>query len=449
MVFWVPELPLAQSLPAAPAMEIVQPQDVRPLPGQLDDIPTFNSNSPERIETEGILLSTFPPDGKRDPSAHLNVPLSGRFDVFAHHIYRAVTPDNLTPLYLGMLLHNPGTQPVRVDVLQAASYLSQPDAPFIALPPAVDNPTGAVFAGPGSRAMNAILRGQRDPQFPPVIEIPPGEMRLLLNLAIPVRELDPPVNGRSTMMRLRSSGPIYAASLALFARQNADGSDRPPTLEEWQSLLASGSVAGPRDRPPSPLDARAIIYGRVAGVAIGSEWRASLTDGPTVPHLTVPDPGNAISYGLSTLVAGRLGTEQVQTAPMQARYPDTAYQAHGNYGIQYTLSLPLLNASDQPRTVTLAVQTPIKEDTLSRNGLRFFETEQPQTFFRGTVRVRYVDDQRLPRTRYVHLVQRRGQQGTPLVELTLPPGDRRLLEFSFFYPPDATPPQVLTIRTTP
>lgn len=32
----------------------VDPQEVRPLPGKLDTIPTFNSNSPELVTTEGM-----------------------------------------------------------------------------------------------------------------------------------------------------------------------------------------------------------------------------------------------------------------------------------------------------------------------------------------------------------------------------------------------------------
>jgi hypothetical protein len=99
--------------------------------------------------------------------------------------------------------------------------------------------------------------------------------------------------------------------------------------------------------------------------------------------------------------------------------------------------------------VTIALQTPIKEDVLSTDGLRFFEPLPTQTFFRGTVRVRYNDDRGLPQTRHVHLVQRRGQQGDPLVTLEMPAGSRRLVEFSFLYPPDASPPQVLTVQTLP
>jgi hypothetical protein len=434
--------------PTPTPQEIVQPQVVRALPGHLDRVPVFNSNSPEMIGEEGILLSTFPPQGKQTPSAHLNFPFSGRFDIFAHHVFQAIAPDNLTSIYLGILVYNPTARPVRVDVLQAASYLSQPDAPFITLPAVVDNPLGLVFAGPGSRAMDDVLRGQRDAQFSALVELPPRTYGLLMNVPIPVAELDPPLNGRSTLMRLRSTGQVYVASLALFARHNPDGTERPPTLDEWQAELETGKLVEPRDRPPTPPDAPGpLAYGRVAGVAIGSQWDAQLTDGPRATSLTIPSPGAAFSYGLSTLVRGRLGTGQVQSAEMVVRYPDTAYQAHGNYAIQYNLVLPLYNPTSQAQTVTLSLQTPLKEDQLSRNGLRFFDPPASQTFFRGTVRVRYNNDQGIPQTRYMHLVQRRGQQGEPLATVVMPPGDRRLVDFSFLYPPDSTPPQVLTIQT--
>lgn len=228
---------------------MVQPQEVRPLPGSLDTVPVFNSNSPELVQTEGILLSTFPPTGKRISTAHLNFPLQGRFDIFAHHVAKATSPEDLRTLYLGVILHNPSNQPVKVDVLQAASYLSQPDAPFIELPPLIENLLGTVFAGPGDRVMNDLLRGQRQAGWPAFVVIPPKQSQILLNLPIPVQGLEPPINGRSTLMQLRSSGVVYAASLAMYAPLNPDGTERSPTLAEWQQLLDSGDLAGPRDRP--------------------------------------------------------------------------------------------------------------------------------------------------------------------------------------------------------
>ncbi|MBH8561322.1 DUF3370 domain-containing protein [Nostoc sp. CENA67] len=446
----LPSFFIAQSTPAAPPPEeVVQPQEVRPLPGQLDGVSTFNSNSPELVLKEGILLSTFPPDGKKVPTAHLNFPFRGRFDIFAHHIARAEPAEDLRSLYLGIILHNPTAESVKVNILQAASYLSQPDAPFIELPTLTQNILGTVFAGPGDRVMSDVLRGRRQNIFPAQIVIPPGQSQMLLNLPIPVKGLTPPLNGRSTLVRLRSNGTVYAASLAMFARTNADGSERAPTLEEWENLLNNGDLSGPRDKTPTPLEetGKPRIYGRVAGVAAGTQWKALLTDNSQTKYLTIPQPGQAFSYALSTLHGGTLGTGQIQSAPMLVRYPDTAYRAHGNYGIQYSLQLPLYNNTPSLQRVAISIQTPLKEDQLGKPGLRFLSTPARQTFFRGSVRVRYKDDQGQPKTQFVHLVQKRGQSGEPLVLLNMKTGDRRLVEVDLLYPPDATPPQVLTVST--
>ncbi|KYC43403.1 hypothetical protein WA1_11225 [Scytonema hofmannii PCC 7110] len=436
--------------PPAPPEEIVQQQQVRPLPGKLDEVPVFNSNSPEKVLKEGILLSTFPSEGKKVPTAHLNFSFKGRFDVFAHHVAEAPTPEDLRSLYLGIIVHNPSSQPVTVNILQAATYLSQPDAPFVDLPFKSDNILSNTFAGPGDRVTNQVLRGQRQEIFPAQIIIPPGESQMLLNAPIPVKELTPPLNGRSTYMRLWSSDKVYAASLAMFAPTNPDGSERPPTVEEWQYLLNNSELSGPRDKIPTPLEEtnKPIIYGRVAGVALGSEWKGLLVDNPKKTYLTIPSPGQTFSYGVSTLDRGTLGTEQIQSAPMLVRYPDTAYRAHGNYGVEYSLTLPLYNNTQNQQTVTVSMQTPIKEDKLTKSGLRFFNSSVQPVFFRGSVRVRYQDDAGLPQTQYVHLVQRRGQLGEPLVVLNMKGGEKRLVEVDFLYPPDATPPQVLTVTSS-
>ncbi|HEY9872879.1 MAG TPA: DUF3370 domain-containing protein [Candidatus Obscuribacterales bacterium] len=459
MLSFLPILPIAQISTPAP-QEIVQSQEVRTLPGKLDKVPVFNSNSPEWVKNEGILLSTFPPSGKKVPAAHLNFPFQGRFDLFAHHFSH--TPKDLQTLYLGVILHNPGKKAVTVDVLQAASYLMQ-DAPYVKLPTYVENPAGGVYSGPGDRAVTDVLQGKKQSEFPAKLIIPPGQSRLLLNHPIPVRNLEKPVNGRSTLMRLRvgtgksqtrqianqPTPKIYAASLAMFAKKNPDGSDRAPTLSEWQNLLQTGGFAGPRDKTPTPPGQTTgqFIYSRVAGVAQGSQWKAQLVDSPNVAQLTIPQRGKAFSYGLSTLKGGTFGTGQIQTAQMLVRYPDTAYEAHGNYGVEYNLSLPLINPTNQPQTVALTVETPLKEDKLTQGGLRFRIPPYDVPFFRGTVRLRYNEGQGQPQTRYVHLWQRKGQVIEPLVTFNMPPGSRRQVQVDFIYPPDSTPPQVLTVRT--
>jgi hypothetical protein len=247
---------------------------------------------------------------------------------------------------------------------------------------------------------------------------------------------------------LDSDSIVYIASLALYAPLDEQGQERPPNLAEWEKLLATADLSTPRDRAPTPPNsAGQIIYGRVAGVSQGSAWPARLVDRASL-WLNIPEIGQSISYGISTLPGGKLGTEQNQSAPMLVRYPDTAYQAHGNYGIEYKLTIPLFNRSSEAKTVTIALQTPLKQESILK-GLRFLDPAAPQVFFRGTVAVNYSDDQGQAQTRFFHLVQRRGQQGESLVTVTIPPKDWRIIQVDFLYPPDATPPQVLTIQTRP
>ncbi len=429
---------------------ILDRQEMRPLMGNLDDVPMFNSNSPEIVQTEGILLSAFPPEGMAHPQAHLNFPFQGRFELFTHHISKAPPPVDLRTLYIGAIAYNSTDQPVTIDILQGASYLSQPDAPFYDAPSYSLNNDGAMYRGPGDRAMLDILRGRRQAIFPAQIVIPPKQSKMLMNIPIPVKELDPPLNGRSGLSRLRSDGKVYVATLSLYARLNPDGTERAPNLEEWENILKKGELAKPRDVIPTPPDLTegAFEYSRVAGIQMGSQWFGRLTDSNKSEDLSIPKRGESYSYGLSLLQYGTMGTGQVQTAPIKVRYPDTAYSAHGNYGVQYNLTLPLQNPTNETQTVILSFQNPIKYDK-PVGGLQFFEPLPEDVFFRGSVRTRFRDDKGLAQTRYVHLVMRRGERGKSLVTLTMPPSDRRVVQFDFLYPADATPPQVLTVTTTP
>ncbi|NJL01936.1 MAG: DUF3370 domain-containing protein [Spirulinaceae cyanobacterium RM2_2_10] len=421
---------------------VVQEQEVRTLPGQLDSIPVFNSNSPEVVYGPGILLSTFPGRGTAFPPAHLDLPLEGRFDIFAHHIARGRRREDWLPIYHGLLVHNPGNRPVTLYVLQGASYVTNPDAPFVDLPPLVENPRGQVFSGPGSRLATDILRGLSNVPLPATLTLRPGEARLLFNWPIRLG------NARSTLVRVRSSGPVHLASLTHPAIATGSQSHEPPTQADFERVLVRGSLAYPRDRRPTPLGYRGedVIYGRVAGVARGSQWRAELLDSPDAEHLSIPEPGNAFAYPISTLDVGTLGTGQVQSAPMLVRYPDTAYRAHGNYGIHYYLTLPLHNPSDRRQTVTIALQTPLKHDEQHQR-VAFLEPPDNRIFFRGTVRVRFSDDRGILRERLLHLHQRRGERGEPLAVLDLAPSESRTVKVDFLYPPDATPPQILTVQT--
>ncbi len=439
-------LPPQDTLPRQ--AEVLSLQDVRSLSGKLDDVPVFNSNSPELVVNEGILLSTFPSEGKKIPTAHLNYKFKGRFDVFTHHISKTSNDDSMKALFQGILVSNPTTERVTIEVLQGASYLTRPDALYLPIADTLEDPIGMVYSGPGSRVMNDLLRGRRQGWLPTFIALNPGESRMLLNLPIPAGLVAPSSNGRSTLIRLNSSGDVHLASMAMYAPRTPDGSERVPTLEDWQKFLLDSNLAGPRDRIPTPLSevsSDRMVYGRVAGVARGSLWETTLVDGKG-DQLNIPNRGRAFSYAISTVPRGAFSTGQIQSAPMLVRYEDTAYLANGNYGIHYSLNLPLHNHTKESQRIVVSLDTPLKQD-MSREQVLFMNPPEPKIFFRGTVRLRYTDDQNQTQTRFVHVVQRRGQRGDALATLNLKPGETRSIEVDLLYPPDATPPQLLTIRT--
>jgi hypothetical protein len=148
-------------------------------------------------------------------------------------------------------------------------------------------------------------------------------------------------------------------------------------------------------------------------VAQGSKWSAFVTDQAGTTSLQVPDLGKAFSYVISTVDRNTLGTGQVQSAEMLVRYPDTAYRAHGNYGVHYNVALPLYNPTDEDKTVAIKLQTPLQDESLTE-GLRFRDPPEDRIFYRGTVRVSYSSGVLgNMQSRYIHVVQRRGQEGSP------------------------------------
>ncbi len=453
------EPPIAPEPP--PSQYIIQKQPVRSLPGKLDKIPVFNSNSPEVVRNPGILLSTFSPEGKSNRNLHLNYTFNGRFDIFTHHIARPPVDPVIAKrqMNLGVIAYNPGNKPVKLEVLQSLSYTSKEDAPFQELPSYADNAHGDVYSGPGSRLATDILRGVSDPSTS--ITISPGQTQVIFNRPIPTG------SARSSLMKLRSNGGVQIASIALL-----DNIETPPVVPEilapfdiprpppapilkppeeadWLTALNSAPLATPRDEAPSPPGRYgALIYGRVAGVSLGTRWEALITDKPGDTSLTIPDRGQAFSYILNGVYGGTLGTGQIQTALLSARYPDTAFEAHGNYTTYYRLTMPLRNKTGADQTVVIKMQTPIKDD-INADKLRFNVMPSTQVAFRGTVRIAYPEaDAAEPAVRQVHVVQRKGEQGKPLVTINIPADSQKLVEIDLVYPPDATPPQVFTLEST-
>ena len=431
-------------VPVPPALADVvdRIQEVRPLPGALNDVLMVNDNNPELIREEGILLSTFPGS---HPSG-LKVTLNGRFDLFSHHVYAGNEESLDSTLWLAVLAAPIGNNPVTLKLLEGSTSLSQATrpnqtaAPFLPLPSIMRESGDIVAAGPGSRVAGDLLRRRRAPELSTEQwMLQPGQPKTLMVLPIPVAGLDPLLNGRNLQLRLHSSGPVAIATLAAFG-----GKEAPPSTQRWNAMLTSGELSS-KEHSPTPRGAKGkIIYSRVSGVQVGSGWQARLTD-EGKEHLEVP--AKPLSWPISSLERGTLGTGQVQTAELEAAYPDTAWAAHGNYGVDYDLTLPLINNSDRTRCIELALESPLKKDRPS-TGLSFRTSLTGPVMFRGPVEVSGLDasDGSPLGRQTVHLVLRQGQRGPALGQLKLAPGEQRDVRVRLIYPADATPPQVLTIR---
>ena len=251
---WLPLLLLTSlAAPAARAQTapVLRPQTVAPLSGGLDQLLLVNDNNPELIREPGILLSTFPGAGRGVPAAHLDVALNGRFDLFSHHVY-AGKPESLdSTLWLAVLAAPRGPGPVTLKLLAGSTALSQAvdpgqaGAPFLPLPALMEQGTTPVWAGPGSRVATELLARQRSPELPASWTLSPGAPTTLLVLPLPVRGLDPLLNGRNLQLRLESSAPVSLATLAAFGRGK-----EPPAPSSWAALLEGG--LSPREHSPTP-----------------------------------------------------------------------------------------------------------------------------------------------------------------------------------------------------
>jgi hypothetical protein len=420
--------------------QVLEKHPVFALPGKLDDVEVFNSNSPEIVKGDGLLLSTFPGPGMAFPGAHLNHSLRGRIDFFLHHINNRIQEHDTKTVQLGLIVQNTGKNTAHLRFLSGATYVSQPDAPFIVLPDILDNTAGNIYAGPGDRVAIDVLMDKTDKVFPKSLCIEPGNFALIFHAPIGVAGLQPLLNGRTALFRIHCDQPIYAALLSKIQ----ENSELAPKLSDWTDMLKRASLVQPREKAATAPDVKPIIYGRVAGVSVGSTWSGNLINQPGQKYFDLLKD-QSFSAVIDSLTGGTFATGQIQTAPLACRYSDTAYSANGNYGVLYKIHIPFRNTDSVPINVTVTFDTPIKKDS-EKDSLSFLEPPSSQVFFRGTLKTSLMADGE-EETKYTHLVEHRGEQGDPLVEFRLAEKKPATLNLEFIYPADATPPHVITVKS--
>ncbi|MBS1990857.1 MAG: DUF3370 domain-containing protein [Cyanobacteria bacterium SZAS LIN-3] len=454
--------------------------DIRPLKGKLDKIPVLNSNSPEIVPGEGILLSTLDPFETGHPEAHLKYAVKGPFSIFFHHINKQEDKSARQVLTVSMLVFNPGFSKAILTFNSLASYVSQPDAPVYTIPPLVEDDQGKVYAGQGDRVVSDYVRGKADLAEPFTMSVAPRSYALVTELPIKVYGPVSTLNGRTYYACANASKPLQFALLATFARESAKENDEhgiwhpegaldnmialsregttgsvaglheKPSHERLTTLVKlcdQGGLAGPREGdkklPTVPHSKQSIVYGRVSGVQIGANYTAART-------ITLePQKTLALAYPISSVEQGTMGTGEVQAAPLLKRYPTSAYAAHGNYCVHYQVDLKLVNHCKQSRFVDIALSTPLKTDK-RENKLSYYREENKRVFFRGVIKVSVADGSGKFTSpgHYYHLVSHRGEKLPPFAKYEMEAGTNKLVRIELFYTPDATPPQMLTVDST-
>lgn len=442
---------------------------IMPLPGKLNQTPVFNSNCPEVVLSEGILLSTLPKKGKAYPGAHLDYAFEGDFEVFLHHIADGKKSGHPEDLYIALVAQNTDSVPVLLKLKEGRTYLSQPDAPFVPLNKTLDNTKGDIFAGPGDRVSTELLYGTKRKKHKDLekeIKLKPGETRVVDAWPIPVCELTPPLNGRNGLFRFNSSGKVSLAAVALFAKKSSSLSNenlgaksepgttknntfkngvRPQDSEFIKVAFGSDRVE-PRGLTASdPGEPGPYRYGRVSGVSVGSKWNC-LEDGE---RLDIKETPTHIVLPLATVKGGTFGTAQEQSASMARRYEKTAHRAHGNYGVLYDVNLPVRNSSDKSLSIALGFDSPVKSD---KGNAIFLDKPSTMVFFRGSleykVQIPANSSKQAKQTLEgrKHLVLHKGEKGPDLVSFDLDPGKVANVRVQLIYPADSTPPQVISLQ---
>ena len=403
-------LPL-QIAPAQAYVALMAGQRARPLQGRFNAVPVLHSNQPEEVLGEGILVSTLPGSAIAAETgqflSNATYTFNGDFGLHVHHKYyptdsrRIYGPGGRRgELTLATILVNPGAQPVHVRFAKGAVRNSF-EAPYLATNLMGVKPLGPRpwNTGPGDATAIQMLRGKLDAKLSDELTIPAHGRIVLFATQLPAKGI---ANG---LLSGHSDGPFQMAVVA--AEDPSSDADILAVLDRGR--LAPGRIYLQRIAQIE----NGTVFSRVAGVAIGDTYTASLSHDLNQSALHVP---------LTSTPRHNFGTDEVQVNPLASRMVDSSLNNVGTYGVRFDVDLNLTGSGDY--ALVLSHPTP--------NGRNF-------TAFRGSIGIQTDEGYG-----EVHVGMGSGQS-LPLAQLSLKPNQVNRIRVSLVYPADATPGHLLSV----
>ena len=390
---------------------ILAGQRARPLNGAFNNVPVLHSNQPEIVTGPGILVNTAPGSAiaaeTNRPLSNASYTFNGAFGVHMHHKYYPSDASKLGGsrsrglLTLALIASNPGKTSVTLK-FKRGSVKNSFEAPYhsnklMGVKPLGKRPWNT---GPGDATAVQLLRNELDRKVPDSVTIPAGGRVVVVRTVLPARGI---ANG---LLQGQSDGPFTMAVVA---------TEQTSSDQKLFSILDSGRLAPGRiylNRIREIQLGR--VFSRVAGVALGDEYRASINHDLSQGALHVP---------LTSTSRHHFGTQDIQVNPLAVRMIDSALNNIGTYGVRYSVTLNLAGSGNYK----LVMSHPVV------SGKKAF------TAFRGSMQIEQKNT-----LQEIHVGLRSGES-LALADINLLPDQDTPVKVTLVYPADATPGHLLSV----
>ena len=399
-------LELASSRCGHAYVAILAGQRARPLNGDFNNVPVLHSNQPEIVTGPGILVNTAPgaaiASENNRPLNNATYTFNGEFGVHMHHKYYPSDVSKLGGsrsrglLTLALIAANPGQKSVTLR-FKRGSVKNSFEAPYhsnklMGVKPLGKRPWNT---GPGDATAVQLLRNELDRKVPDSVTIPAGGRVVIVRTILPARGI---ANG---LLQGHSDGPFTMAVVA---------SDQTLFTVLDHGRLAPGRIYLNRIREIQ----LGRVFSRVAGVALGDEYRASINHDLTQGALHVP---------LTSTSRHHFGTRDIQVNPLAVRMIDSALNNIGTYGVRYAVTLNLVGNGNYQ----LVMSHPVVSG------------KKPFTAFRGSMQIEHQNS-----LKEIHVGLRSGES-LALTDINLLQGQDSPVKVTLVYPADATPGHLLSV----